>query len=423
MDQIAIRADHLGKKYALGRRRRNVSFREAVMGRLRRPFGHRAVAGTAPETLWALRDASFEIRHGEAVGIIGRNGAGKSTLLKLLARITEPTEGRARIYGRIGSLLEVGTGFHNELTGRENIYLNGAILGMKKADIDRRFDEIVAFSEVEDFLDTPVKHYSSGMYMRLAFAVAAHLEPEILVIDEVLAVGDSAFQRKCLGKMDDVARQGRTILFVSHDMRAIRSLCQRALYLEGGVLDRDGPAADVVAAYNRSFEATDTNLPVTTDDLVLHRFEILQDGEPALHIDGGRPFDIRIEFEMTRDITLFRIGAYIRTASGDTVSRALTSDWDPSLENLPRGRYRATLEIPGSLLAQGTFRVYLYADRYDLKDYLRPFHIEQKIFVSAPSGFNEGHLREPLDFATLIRNPWRVEPLAGEPGGGPQSGA
>ncbi|HYF49037.1 MAG TPA: ABC transporter ATP-binding protein [Planctomycetota bacterium] len=225
-----ISVSNLGKAYRLGGRERHRNFREAFSAML--SFSREQAA---PEsTLWALKDVSFQVRRGEVVGIIGRNGAGKSTLLKVLSRITRPTEGLVRIHGRVGSLLEVGTGFHHELTGRENIFLNGAILGMRRAEIARKFDEIVAFAEVERFLDTPVKHYSSGMYMRLAFAVAAHLEPEILIVDEVLAVGDAQFQKKCLGKMGAVASGGRTVLFVSHNMQAVRRLCSRAFCMEKG---------------------------------------------------------------------------------------------------------------------------------------------------------------------------------------------
>ena len=238
MSDIAIRAENLGKMYRIGARRAPYGrFTETLMRALAAPIRRLRDLGKpvpAEEFIWALQDVSFEIKRGEAVGIIGRNGAGKSTLLKILSRITEPTTGRVELHGRVGSLLEVGTGFHPELTGRENIYLNGAILGMKRAEIQSRFDEIVAFAEIEKFLDTPVKHYSSGMYVRLAFAVAAHLEPEILLVDEVLAVGDVAFQKKCLGKMENVAREGRTVLFVSHNMNAVEQLCGSALLLERG---------------------------------------------------------------------------------------------------------------------------------------------------------------------------------------------
>jgi lipopolysaccharide transport system ATP-binding protein len=260
---LAVRVAHLGKRYRIGERQPYKSLREsltsAVRGRLR------GDSRMPRETIWALRDVSFEIERGEVIGVIGRNGAGKSTLLKILARITDPTEGRVEVHGRVGSLLEVGTGFHMELTGRENIYLNGAILGMKKAEIESKFDEIVAFAEIEQFLDTPVKHYSTGMYLRLAFAVAAHLEPEILLVDEVLAVGDAAFQKKCLGKMGDVAQQGRTVVFVSHDLAAIRQLVGTALLLDRGGLKAAGLPAEIVRLYLSDADATRARLDTRRD--------------------------------------------------------------------------------------------------------------------------------------------------------------
>src|SRR5437868_7121604 len=231
MSDLAIRCENLSKQYRIGSIERYQTLRDTISNSFRRI---RTISQNGNGYIWALNDVSFEIKRGEVVGIIGLNGAGKSTLLKILSRITAPTRGAAKIHGRVGSLLEVGTGFHLELTGRENIYLNGAILGMRKAEITSRFDEIVAFSEVEKFLDTPVKHYSSGMYIRLAFAVAAHLEPEVLVVDEVLAVGDAAFQKKCLGKMSEVSQGGRTVLFVSHNMATVEHLCQHALVLDHG---------------------------------------------------------------------------------------------------------------------------------------------------------------------------------------------
>jgi len=262
MSDVAIRVENLSKQYQIGtlsghRSFDNHSLRDTLAGAFSSPFrrasallrGQAYGASEMNETFWALKNVSFEVKRGEVVGIIGRNGAGKSTLLKILSHITEPTEGQVTIYGRVGSLLEVGTGFHPELTGRENIYLNGAILGMKRVQIERQFDEIVAFAGVEKFIDTPVKHYSSGMYLRLAFAVAAHLEPEILIVDEVLAVGDIEFQKKCLGKMQDVAGQGRTILFVSHNMTAIRRLCQNGIWLENGRKIKSGRAREIVGAY------------------------------------------------------------------------------------------------------------------------------------------------------------------------------
>ena len=249
----AIRAEHLGKRYRLGARRRHASTaRDAVAGtatRLLDRLRGRRSAASADDVLWALDDVSFEVQPGETVGIIGRNGAGKSTLLKILSRIMDPTTGFAEVTGRVGSLLEVGTGFHADLTGRENTFLNGAILGMKRAEIERKFDEIVAFAEIDRFIDTPVKFYSSGMYMRLAFAVAAHLETEILVVDEVLAVGDRQFQKKCLGKMDDIARHGRTVLFISHSMEAVQRLCVKGMLLDRGHLIATGSIDEVVAQY------------------------------------------------------------------------------------------------------------------------------------------------------------------------------
>jgi lipopolysaccharide transport system ATP-binding protein len=256
MGNIAIRAIGLGKFYRIGAKQEKYrTFRETVTDMLKAPFRRvgRLLGGESAadlnDSIWALKDVFFEIKCGEVVGVIGSNGAGKSTLLKILSRITEPTEGRADVFGRVGSLLEVGTGFHPELTGRENIFLSAAILGMKKFEIDRRFDEIVAFSEVDKFIDTPVKHYSTGMFLRLAFGVAAHLEPEILLVDEVLAVGDTAFQRKCLGKMEDVAKAGRTVLFVSHNMAAVQGLCQRAIVLTRGRVACDTSVADAVRTY------------------------------------------------------------------------------------------------------------------------------------------------------------------------------
>lgn len=269
MDDIAIRVENLSKLYRIGPRERYRTLRDTLTDVMYTPFRQVGSASHPPNrdnTIWALKDVSFEVKQGKVVGIIGRNGAGKSTLLKILSRITRPTRGRAEIHGRVGSLLEVGTGFHPELTGRENIYLNGAILGMKKAEIERKFDEIVAFAEVERFLDTPVKHYSTGMYLRLAFAVAAHLEPEILLVDEVLAVGDAAFQQKCLGKMNEVSREGRTVLFVSHNMAAVEALCSQCLLMDCGSLVASGASGRIVEQYL----STSMPLPARAVDLSDH---------------------------------------------------------------------------------------------------------------------------------------------------------
>jgi lipopolysaccharide transport system ATP-binding protein len=264
MSDLAIRVVDLGKKYHIGgKKERYKTLRASIVDSVSSPVrrvgrimrGEDLSSGDRSQTFWALRDVSFDVKHGDVLGIVGRNGAGKSTLLKILSRITEPTEGYADIYGRVGSLLEVGTGFHMELTGRENVYLNGAILGMTRAEIDRKFDEIVAFAEVEKFIDTPVKHYSSGMGLRLGFAVAAHLEPEILIVDEVLAVGDANFQNKCIGKMGEVAGQGRTVLFVSHNIAAVSSLCNKGILLKNGRMELAGDVNTVVQAYQASVDS------------------------------------------------------------------------------------------------------------------------------------------------------------------------
>ncbi|MCP5099429.1 MAG: ABC transporter ATP-binding protein, partial [Chloroflexi bacterium] len=273
-DILTLRVEGLGKKYHIGAEKSFDKLSDQISDLVMTPFrragkllrGQSTGAAELDQAFWALRDVSFEVNRGEVIGIIGRNGAGKSTLLKVLSRITDPTEGVADMYGRVSSLLEVGTGFHPELTGRENVYLNGAILGMKKTVIDRKFDEIIAFADIEKFLDTPVKHYSSGMYVRLAFSVAAHLEPEILLVDEVLAVGDAEFQKKCLGKMESVAGEGRTVLFVSHNMGLIQTLCKRGIMLQNGRLIADGPISDVVGVYLKQLKTKgQQNLAERTD--------------------------------------------------------------------------------------------------------------------------------------------------------------
>jgi lipopolysaccharide transport system ATP-binding protein len=312
--------------------------------------------------MWALKDVSFTVEPGEVVGVIGRNGAGKSTLLKILSRITEPTSGRAEISGRVGSLLEVGTGFHNELTGRENIYLNGSILGMSRREITRKFDEIVAFAEMERFLDTPVKRYSSGMYVRLAFAVAAHLDLEILLVDEVLAVGDLDFQKKCLQKMGTIARGGRTVLLVSHNLGVIHRLCDRAILLHRGAVRELGSAADVIQSY--LFEALEhrglwerSASSAPPPEVCLKRACIQGKHEgPIGVVTCEDPFEIAIDYEVVRPTPDFEIGITLRNSQGISVVVSLDSDtaqWPDRIR--PAGRYRSTCRIPNHLLAPGTY--------------------------------------------------------------------
>src|SRR5882762_3938622 len=311
MSDIAICGEKLGKRYHIGERQRYLALRDVLMQAAKAPLRFFRASGPKSSSngdghIWALKDVSFEVREGEVVGIIGRNGAGKSTLLKILARVTQPTEGLARIRGRMGSLLEVGTGFHSELTGRENVYLSGAILGMGKREIERKFDEIVAFAEVEKFIDTPLKHFSTGMQMRLAFAVAAQLEPEILLVDEVLAVGDLEFQKKCLGRMSEVSKGGRTIVFVSHQMSQIRRLCERVIWIDHGLVKRDGPTLDVVSAYERAFtERTEVNAQEESSGQGIQFLKwelVVEDGAPSnvlLHFD---PVSFRVVIHLPEPI-------------------------------------------------------------------------------------------------------------------------
>jgi lipopolysaccharide transport system ATP-binding protein len=369
MTTFAIRTQDLGKSYQLGAREERYSTVRDRISELARGVAAAAASPLqfvqrrrpAPETIWALKDVSFEVQPGSVVGLIGRNGAGKSTLLKLLSRITEPSEGWADIRGRLGSLLEVGTGFHPELTGRENIYLSGAILGMKRAEIGRKFDDIVAFAEVERFVDTAVKHYSSGMYLRLAFAVAAHLEPEILLVDEVLAVGDARFQRKCIDKMQDVGKQGSTVLFVSHNMPAVTRLCERAIMLDNGRVVGDGPSHEIVAAYLQSGLGTmaarewpDPALAPGTDVVRLRAVRVkTEDGELAETIDIRQAVGVELEYDVLKPEHVFLPHFSVHNAEGAFAFVAF--DQDPAWRRRarPPGRYLSTGWIPGNLLSEG----------------------------------------------------------------------
>ncbi|HKG62189.1 MAG TPA: ABC transporter ATP-binding protein [Pyrinomonadaceae bacterium] len=364
--QPIIRVQGLGKQYQLGGARVPYStLRESLMDLARRPVRALRRNGNESTTLWAVKDLDFEVAPGEIVGIIGRNGAGKSTLLKILSRITEPTLGRVELYGRVASLLEVGTGFHPELTGRENIYLNGSILGMARREIEQKFDEIVAFSEVEKFLDTPVKRYSSGMYVRLAFAVAAHLQPEILVVDEVLAVGDYAFQQKCLNKMQDVSTGGRTVLFVSHNMGAISRLCQRCIVLDKGQIVSSGPTAAAVQTYMTSglMERAEFTQSGSADKAVnLLRIALVdENGEVRSEVPYDGSLRFNLEYEVSQSVNGTSVGIALFTVDGTCV--LATGDFDAHPELLAArapGRYRATVEIPPCWLNTGRYTVTVY---------------------------------------------------------------
>ena len=373
MSELAIRVENLSKRYRIGKtRQRHDTLRDALMDGLSSlPHllrnGH-SRAGEGEDTFWALKDVSFDVHRGEVVGIIGRNGAGKSTLLKILSRITEPTEGRAEIHGRVGSLLEVGTGFHAELTGRENIYLSGAILGMHRTEIDRRFDEIVEFSGVEKFLDTPIKRYSSGMNVRLGFAVAAHLEPEILLVDEVLAVGDVAFQKKCLGKMGEVAGQGRTVLFVSHNMIALRSLCPRAVWLSDGAVVEQGPSQDVVADYLKLQAAKvheqtwdDPASAPGNETVRLHRVWIEpENGSIGEGIPRETPLTIGVEYWHLDPAAELHVTLHVHVEQ-QVVAFTTSSAHDPAWHQIAqrKGLLRSVCRIPAHFLNTGQHRVKL----------------------------------------------------------------
>jgi lipopolysaccharide transport system ATP-binding protein len=371
MSDAAIEVTGLGKQYRLGQREPYKTLRDALARGTSAPFryvrsalgrGYRSPARPKSEPFWALKDVSFEVKQGEAVGIIGRNGSGKSTLLKILSRITNPSEGQVRIRGRVGSLLEVGTGFHPELTGRENIHLNGAILGMRRTEIDRKFDEIVAFAEVDRFLDTPVKRYSSGMYVRLAFAVAAHLDPEILLVDEVLAVGDADFQKKCLGRMSGIASEGRTVLFISHNLGAVRQLCPRCLLLDGGRAIQEGPAEDVIAGYMNTLIHVSSEFSQPIDDekpICLRRVILLDaDSKQNATIDYRREFSLAIDYQVNRPIAGCIVWAAIR--SGEDIQVLVSADYDsePSLlAHREPGTYRAVVRFPSRWLNAGIYPV------------------------------------------------------------------
>ena len=380
MSDLAVHVAGLGKMYRIGgERKRYGTLRDALTSAVMRPVERIRNPGAATHTsddLWALRAVDLDVERGDTLGVIGGNGAGKTTLLKILSHITDPTEGRVEIRGRVGSLLEVGTGFHPELTGRENIQLNGAILGMSRAEIKSKFDEIVEFSEIGRFLETPVKRYSTGMYVRLAFAVAAHLEPEILIVDEVLAVGDVGFQKKCLGKMEDVAGRGRTVLFVSHNMTAVRSLCRTAVQIKAGRIVDEGDAGTVVARYLDQQAGSAASVRLETGrgpgdhQARLVCVEVLGPaGEPVGLVTTDSPFDVRMEFDLHETDEAFCVGFDLTTSDGTVVMRSLQTDTAHECwPELHVGRNSLACTIPAGLLNGGRYflmpRLSIHARRW-----------------------------------------------------------
>ncbi|MEK6256405.1 MAG: ABC transporter ATP-binding protein [Chloroflexota bacterium] len=384
MSEYAIQVENLGKQYNIGAEiERFRTLRDSLSGALTWPARMlRGQLKPKTQSIWALRDISFDVKKGQVLGVIGRNGAGKSTLLKLLSRVTEPTEGYAKITGRVGSLLEVGTGFHPELTGRENISLNGAILGMKRAEIESKFDEIVEFSGVSKFIDTPVKRYSSGMYLRLAFSVAAHLEPEILVVDEVLAVGDADFQRKCLGKMSDVAQEGRTVLFVSHNMSAILRLTDEAIVLDQGGLVHRAPTKEAVdyymaAGFSEKGERVWRDEEIPADAAPFRPLALrVRDvrGKVAETIRSTEPLDVEIEYQLAKPIQGLRVGVYLLTMRGEIVFTAFDTDSPEQYDRYGTrlaGHYVSKGQIPANYLNEGQYVLGINASAFRVKRYFQ----------------------------------------------------
>jgi len=421
MSNTVISVEHLSKQYDLGVIGTGTLTRdlERWWARTRHKPDPYSLVGTDPEKSWlqgsilALDDVSFTVQQGEALGIIGKNGAGKSTLLKILSRVTAPTSGVVKVKGRIGSLLEVGTGFHPELTGRENVYLNGAILGMKRAEVDRKFDEIVAFSGVEKFIDTPVKRYSSGMYVRLAFAVAAHLDPEILVVDEVLAVGDAEFQKKCLGKMSDVAGEGRTVLFVSHNMGTLMRLCPIALWLKDGHIESVGKSDEVVEAYLNSGLAIGSGRVVypldgTDGEVRFISLEIVNEqGELATSFHADEPITFRVRYQVKQDISGVNLAVMIMTAAGDHLWEISDVDYLPELfEKRQKGQYLFTCTAPANVLKPGTYRIQLGAG--DARRKLHRPDLQALIEITPKGYWKQSYQYFGLSRAPIVV-PWAVE--------------
>lgn len=420
-----IKVEELGKKYLLshhGKQESYLALRDVLtdaaksFGRKMLGRGNSGSAVAQCEEFWALKDVGFEVKQGERVGIIGRNGAGKSTLLKILSRITEPSTGSVRIRGRVASLLEVGTGFHPELTGRENIYLNGAMLGMRRSEINGKFDEIVEFSEIAQFLDTPVKRYSSGMYVRLAFGVAAHLEPEILIVDEVLAVGDAQFQKKCLGKMNEVSSQeGRTVLFVSHNLQAVRQLCNRCILLSGGELDADGTPPETIKRYllqqpsdrDDTLAARIAALP-WDESFRLEEVSVLQDGEASATLGNGAPVSIRISYSVFKKTSGLRVFIDLHDEEENLLFRSFhDEDGDGIGVTLP-GSYTSEATIPADLLAPTRYQLRILATVFNQRMCIPYPGLMLSLELERTGRSNRAYLCEPFRGKLAPYIPWRT---------------
>lgn len=396
MNDVVIRTEDLSKRYRIGTYVGYGRLTEAISDLLRPPSRRNRKNA---EWIWALKSVNIDVRQGEVLGIVGRNGAGKTTMLKILSRITDPTEGEVELRGRVGSLLEVGTGFHPELTGRENIYLNGAILGMRRAEIRRKFEPIVDFSELGPFLDTPVKRYSSGMYIRLAFAVAAHLEPDILIVDEVLAVGDAAFQAKCLGKMNDVAQEGRTVLFVSHNMGAITRLCTRVCWLEDGRVALDGTPGNVVAQYLSSAVSGDAawaaeSGEAETTEMSLLAAQVLDaSGRPAGSIRFDQPFRVGVSYRVNDSIEDAAVVASFMDLAGNLIFESWDTDSQSNgLSVRSPGMYRSTCIVPETLLKPGRYWLNIAAHVPNRKVFDRKDHVLAFDVLPVEGSFNSDRL-------------------------------
>ncbi len=438
MSDPAIQVEKLSKRYTIYHKKDGSGLRHVINDVLTAPFrlaksvfsknSNLESSSQATEDFWALKEVSFDIQPGDVVGVVGRNGAGKSTLLKILSRITEPTNGRITMNGRVASLLEVGTGFHPELSGRENIFLNGAILGMSRAEIRRKFDDIVAFSEIEKFIDTPVKRYSSGMYVRLAFAVAAHLEPEILIVDEVLAVGDAQFQRKCLGKMNEVSKGGRTILFVSHSMSAIAQLCKTGLFFQRGQLVHQGPISEIVTRYLTSDSSSGENrgLAVNVEELRKRKKLFFHSagirtaaGTGSVDLDVREPFDIELTYEVPSNLTRVELSIRIMNTDGRPVFTTLQSECSPdAVQEVKQGLYSTAVTVPGMLLMPGNYVVNIAAHEpigeiFDVHESVVGFtvHDTGTVFAIYNSYGSIGTVMQTL--------PWRQRQLLELPGTAP----